>query len=119
MAVDISDQWNWSCKPSQGCWTTVLKLGVTKLPSGATVTLRCRGGGCRFRSHVFKPHRAELALTHLFARTKLRSKATMTLQVTVRQQVGFVVVFTVRRKAVPTAKPLCLEPGAGKPQACT
>jgi alpha-tubulin suppressor-like RCC1 family protein len=119
VAVNIPDQFNWHCNPSQGCWTNVLNLGVTNLPAGATVTLRCRGGGCPIRTRVFKPHRRRLALTRLFARTMLRSEARVTIQVTAARRVGFVVVFTVRRMADPSIKALCLEPGARKPQLCT
>jgi hypothetical protein len=119
VAATIHDQWTWGCTPSGVCRTHVQGLRVTGLPRGARVTVLCQGGGCSFRTHVFKPHRTSLALTALFAGAKLRPGTTVTVEVTVHQQVGEVVIFTVQTRSIPRSKTLCLEPGAGKAQACT
>lgn len=118
IAASVFNLWVFSCARSGRCHTSVQKLSVTGLPSGATATVRCHGGGCAFRKQVFRPHGARLALTPVFARVKLQPRATVTIQVSVSGEVGYVVVYTVRKQSIPSSQTLCLYPGAGAPQAC-
>ena len=56
--------------------------------------------------------------TLAFARAKLHPHTRVTIEVTAPGQVGYVVVYTVQKKSIPSSEVLCLDPGAAAPQPC-
>jgi hypothetical protein len=118
VAVIVVNLWTFSCTQSGKCHTNVQKLSITGIPRGATVTLLCQGGGCPFRRHLLRAHGGRLALTLAFGQAKLQPRSRVTIKVTVPGQVGYVVVYTVRKASIPSSQTLCLDPGASAPQAC-
>jgi len=118
VAVIVVNLWEFSCSQSGECRTNVQKLTVTGVPAGATVTVLCDGGGCPFKKHLAHPHRGHVTLTLAFARAKLHPHTRVTIEVTAPGQVGYVVIYTVQKKSIPSSEVLCLDPGATAPQPC-
>jgi hypothetical protein len=118
VAVVVFNVWSFLCTQSGRCHTNVQKLSIDGIPPRGTVTVLCQGGGCPFRKHLFRSHRRRLALTLAFAQAKLQPRSRVTIEVTAPGQVGYVVIYTVRKASIPSSHKLCLDPGAGAPQPC-
>jgi hypothetical protein len=105
---------------TRGRVTRVLRLRVLAVPEGGQVQLRCRGRGCfrgvkRFRA----PRGKELQNIRRPVRTRrLRSGARLEVRVLDADSIGKVVRFTMRRRALPSSRTLCLPPGQTRPGRC-
>lgn len=117
---------------STDSYTKVLTLAVSSAPLGAQVRVTCRGGGCPFaRSTMVVTKRLRcsskakscpaigtLDLTSRFQKHRLRSAATITVQVVRAGWVSRVFTFVARPPGVPRTTSACLAPGALKTSAC-
>jgi hypothetical protein len=97
-----------------GARTRVRELRVRDAPDGVTVTVRCLGKRCAFRS---KDATAGANLRRLF-RKPLRPGMTIEVRITAPNSIGKVVRYRMRRGKLPADKTLCLPPGAAKPRRC-
>jgi streptogramin lyase len=100
-------------------FTYAMHLTLARLPSKATTTVTCRGGGCPFTRRTFTtPKHRTLDLARALKRRHLAPGTTLTVQITAPNTVGEVVVFTMRSGAQPGERFLCLVPGSRRPAAC-
>ena len=101
-------------------YTRVSKLTVSGIPRSATLTLRCKGGGCPFarRSRAFPNGARTAKLASLFKSRKLRVKTTLEVQITASGWIGKLVRFKVRANKIPSVTVRCLPPGATAPSRC-
>jgi hypothetical protein len=95
--------------------TRVLQLLVKKIPGGAAVSVRCKGGGCAFRSKHASVKRGVADLRPLFKTRLLRPGAVIEIRVTAPNRIGKVTRYTIRKGRLPATLQLCLSPGATKP----
>lgn len=98
-------------------YTLVSHLFATKVPAGATITVTCKGKGCKKKSavkHVAKKSK-KLDLVKLLKHAHLGRKARLTVQITQPGFNGVVVRFTIKIAAAASKSSLCLVPGATKP----
>jgi hypothetical protein len=108
----VSNQWVVTSK-----YGTLTRLIVNEIPSGAKVTITCRGKGCPFKSRSFsRDKRGRVVATKLFAKKKLRVGAVLQVRIAKPGAIGRVVTFTVKKKTVPRPVVTCLPVGATKPQ---
>jgi hypothetical protein len=94
---------------------------VVQAPSGATVTVRCHGGGCPVRRQVKKAPatgRPSFLRFRRFERT-LRPHAVLRILVTKPGTIGKYTRLTIRAGKQPLRSDLCLRPGAKRPSRCT
>jgi streptogramin lyase len=99
--------------------TTATRLTLRHLPARARVTVICHGGGCPFPHRTFTAEHGTVALAGSLAHGRLRPGATLQLEITAPDDIGEVVVFTVRSARTPAEAFRCLPPGAHAPSACT
>jgi streptogramin lyase len=99
-------------------YTAFHVLTVGPLPAKAKVTVVCHGGGCPFKSRTFTSKKSHLALATYVKQAHLRSGATLELEINASNDVGEVVVFTIRHDTGPTEAFRCLPPGTRSPAAC-
>jgi hypothetical protein len=93
-------------------------LTITRLPPKPEVVVICQGRGCPFSERTFHPTGGKLALAPALAHRHLAPHATVELQINSRNEVGKVLVFTIRSDKQPTLAASCLAPGASHPTAC-
>jgi hypothetical protein len=106
-------------------YTTVKRLVVEDVPGLATVGVSCRGNGCPFAIHFGVGSRCsgngcgharqiprKVALTKLFAHSKLIPGTVLRVSVTEPHAIGQVTVFTIRSHTSPTSSTACLMPGS-------
>jgi hypothetical protein len=105
----------WTYTPT---YTIAQQLSVTGLPPDATVKVGCHGSGCPFPQRAFKPRKRQVALTGLFAHTRLSPGTTLKVTITAPNSVGKVVIFKTRSASPPTVAARCLPPGYPHPVAC-
>lgn len=120
-------QWAFYYTPS---YTVIRSLILNGAASGATVVLKCQGGGCPFvnRTTVLsrgkrcgaKSHGACFSagtfnLTPTFAGRHLAIGAKLTISITRTNWVGKSYRFTVRARRGPRVQIGCLAPGSGTP----
>ena len=89
-------------------------------PRGASVTVRCSGGGCP-RPGVLRrvvPARGPRSVTIHALRDVLQPGARIAVRVTQPGQVGKYTSFTIRRGAPPLRHDRCLSPGSTAPRRC-
>lgn len=93
-------------------------LSIDDLPAGATVDLRCQGGGCRFDRWTTTTRKAinQLVVLGHMKGSKLRKGAVVELRVTRPQTIGLLVRWTVRPHSKPVVR--CLVPGVKKERRC-
>jgi hypothetical protein len=84
--------------------TLVRKLVVTRLPSGAKVTVHCKGHGCPFRSKSFKAKHGSVSLSKVFKGRKLAKGARIEIDVTVPGEPKQVFRLTTRKGKRPLLK---------------
>ena len=91
---------------------------MNDVPAGATVTVRCRGTGCPFKSRrIARNARGQAVATRAFAGRRLRIGAVVQVRITKPGAIGRVVTFTVRAKKVPRPVAQCLPVGSTQPRA--
>jgi hypothetical protein len=109
----VTHRWSLAATSSR-----VVQLTV-KAPSGATITVRCRGRGCAFKTRTLKASGAATQLAKLFKKRQLRKGAVVEVEVSVPGSVARLVRFTViGRRKIPRSQQLCRQPGATSVQAC-
>jgi hypothetical protein len=114
----VRDIWTWTNLPCSPCFTTVNSLTLTGLNSTEKVTVRCAGTGCSFSKRVSGRHGHQLSLAPLLAHARLSPGATVEVDVTAPNSVGFVRTFTMVAGALPKSADQCLPPGARNPTRC-
>jgi hypothetical protein len=101
--------------------TTIREL-VVKAPAGARVRVRCRGGGCPFRSFGqtadTQVRSARILRIHRFGKYLLRPGTVIEIRVTRRGEVGKYTRFLIRKGRPPKRTDLCLVPGSQRPARC-
>jgi hypothetical protein len=101
-------------------FTTVVRLLVKGVPTGARVKVRCSGRGCPFGRRTIRPDRRRRArATALFGGARLLPGTVVEVRVTAPEAIGRVGRFRIRSGAVPRLRELCLQPGNRKPSRCT
>jgi PKD repeat protein len=102
-----------------------IKRLTVNAPFGATVLVRCRGGGCPFRrssrtvarvGRTKSPSRT-IRIRKLEGRL-LRTHASVKVFVSKASSIGKFTSFRIRRNRPPLRSDLCLSPGAKAPAAC-
>jgi hypothetical protein len=104
----------------RGPWTTVTRVQVRDVPSGARVTLRCSGKGCNFeRKRAAKPRRGQVnALKALKpGQRRLRAGQSLEVRITKSGWIGKAARYKMRWGRVPKSSgALCIPLGQKKPQ---
>jgi hypothetical protein len=103
-------------------YTVVRRLVVEDVLAGATVSVRCGGRGCAFRSrrlHVGGQVRS-VRLQRYFGRARLRPGTRVEVRVTRPNTIGKLVRYTIQRnRRLPRRSVACLAPGSGRRVSCT
>jgi hypothetical protein len=119
-------------------FTIFTQLTATKVPRGAKVDLRCKGGGCPFAHRTVKapttrlvckrghkhckrkraPALSTLNLEGSLAGRHLAPKTILSVAVTKPNTIGLIVTFTTHATAGPSNTQKCLVPGSSKPKPC-
>ncbi len=115
IGAEITSRWS-----TKGKRTKVARLVARRVPAGATVVLKCKGGGCpkprTVRREVNK--RKDVKLHPLLAGRRLKPGAVVQVRVIASDAIGAVAKFRMRKGKLPTRKTLCMPPGASKPKKC-
>ena len=119
-AVKVHSAW-----VSTAATTRVRSLSLTGVPATASVELRCRGGGCRFRSRTVATHGASrVTLTRALRRARLHPGAVLDIRLTDPAAGALIVRFTMNSGRQPTrqrivvavpGEPATADPGTGAP----
>jgi hypothetical protein len=99
----------------------VTRLDVRDVPTGGIVSVRCRGGGCGFRSRRLRVSGAprSVRLQRYFRGARLRPRAQVEIRVAKRGAIGKLVRYTVLRgKRLPRRTVACLSSGSGRRIRC-
>jgi hypothetical protein len=95
---------------------------TVEAPAGATVEVRCKGGGCPRRSQIRKVAGTQAKPTRLlrFRRfeRRLRARAAVRVFVTKPGTIGKYTSFRIRKDNAPKRRDLCMLPGAKLPSRC-
>jgi hypothetical protein len=99
--------------------TKLVRLRVRDAPPGATVTVGCRKHRCKFRRRtVATGANGGATLTRMFKRRRLRVGTVVEVRITAPNAIGKVVRYTIRRRALPGSRVMCLPPGVERPTRC-
>jgi hypothetical protein len=103
---------------TRGHKSTFTSLTVEDMPVGSSVTLTCRGKGCKIRAYTTQVSRAprDISLVARLKRAKLARGAVVELRLSRPGYITTVIRWTVGPP--PRASFLCLPPGAKKAQRC-
>ncbi|MEY2513575.1 MAG: hypothetical protein QOJ89_933 [bacterium] len=96
----------------------VTRMVVTAVPAGGTVTVKCRGRGCAFKSKAMTGRRT-VSLAKQFRGRTLRPRTVVTLRITGPNRIGKEITFTIRgkgRRVLVATR--CRPPGAKKALSC-
>ena len=109
---------NWGVRSGR---TRVIALTVRGLPIEATVRIRCRGGGCPFKSktRLVQGRNEPQIFARMFRNRRLRSGAR--IEIRISKSGGWVTLlerFTTARTAVPKRRTTCIRPGETKERSC-
>ena len=125
--ISATMQWTFFYSPT---YSQVRALIVSGAPPGATVLLKCRGGGCPFTAKAITAGRAEpcgatpgrncgghsaIDLTHWLNRKRLAVGTRITAEIVESGWIGKDYVFTFHSRRAPTVQIGCLEPGQTSP----
>lgn len=108
----------------RGGVTYVLSLNVGEMEKGTRVVVRCKGGprkGCPRklpRARTVKRRTKGANFFKYFRNSRLKRGASIEVELTKPGYVGRLVLFKIKPKAVPTPRPLCINPGEKKAKAC-
>jgi streptogramin lyase len=101
-------------------YTYATRLTLTGLPSVAKVIARCDGHGCPFSQRTYpSPKHGMLKLASALERRHLSPGVTVELEITAPNDVGEIVIFTVKSDTAPSEAFRCVPPGAHRPTACS
>jgi hypothetical protein len=94
------------------------RLEITDVsPLNATVTVRCRGGGCPFATRTVTG-RTNVSFTAAFRGRELRVGAAVEVSITAPQRIGKYVRYDIVRGELPKVTRSCLRPGESKRMRC-
>ena len=123
---------HWSFVSGPG-YTSVLALTINGAPIGSTVLISCHGKGCPFGKKslaVTKTKRCgskgkrvcqthgNVDLSSRFAKSHLRPRTTITVNVVQAGWIGRAYTFVVRSHKGPSTKAVCVAPGTTAPTSC-
>jgi hypothetical protein len=114
--IESPISFTWAFWPT---YTRAQELAVSAIPTGGTVKVSCRGGGCPFTNNTFSPNNAgTVNLEPSFKSSKLRPGTRLVLKITHTNFVGKVLAFTIYSGRQPSEVGSCLPPGASRPSKC-
>lgn len=113
--VDARIKYDWHYFPR---WTRNDTLRVTRVPAGAAVELRCRGGGCPTKRRAIAVRNGSADVHRSLRGRHLRVGAVLEVRVTRADMIGQVTRFTIRRNRKPSIQDRCLPIGATSPTKC-
>ncbi len=99
---------SWS---GHGTKTTLSSLRVTNLPAQPTITVRCTGKGCRFRTQTYSAAPPSFNVRAAIGAITLRAGETLEVAVTAHRYNGAVWRWSLARHRRPTRATLCLPLG--------
>lgn len=109
----------WRVLPS---FTRVLQLDALRVPASTRIEILCssRRLGCAFRARTVRvpSARARVQLSSLFDAAELRPGAVIEVRITKPGNIGQDATYTIRRRALPRVRSLCLRPGSARPMPC-
>ena len=89
------------------------------MPVGGEVSVRCRGGGCPFKTRPFKARDGVATLTRSFRTARLQPRTALEISVSAPEAITKVFQITVRRlPREPRIMVLCLRVGSAEPSRC-
>ena len=94
-----------------GTKTTLSSLRVTRLPADPTVTVRCTGAGCRFRTHTYSAAPPAFNVRAAIGALTLRAGQTFAVAVTAHRYNGIVWRWSLARHRGPKRATLCIPLG--------
>jgi hypothetical protein len=129
--ITATMQWTFAYSPS---YTRVINMVINGVPRGATVQMRCHGGGCPFAKRSTKigkprsctgkrtrkracPATSRIGLTALFRRRHLRPEAQITIEIRRPRFIGKYYSFTIRARQQPRVRIACLAVDGARPNA--
>jgi hypothetical protein len=104
--------------------TFVTGAGVGEMEAGTTVVIRCKGkkrAGCPKKKSIKKTvtkKTTSFSFFKQYRKARLRKGATIEIVITKPGAVGRFVIFKMKPRAVPTPKPMCVNPGETKATQC-
>jgi Ca2+-binding RTX toxin-like protein len=115
IGAEITSRWS-----TKGRRTKVARLVARNVPAGATVVLKCKGGGCPKPRTVRKEigKRKDVKLHPLLAGRRLKAGAVVQVRVVSDSAIGAVAKFRMRKGKLPVRRTLCMPPGTSKPKRC-
>jgi streptogramin lyase len=113
--LHISPTYTWAFGKS---FSEAQELTLTKLPARSKVAVICTGHGCPFAKRSFTPKNGKVALAPALAHRHLSAHAAIEIEITAPNDVGQVIIFTVRSAKPPAVSARCLPPGTRTPSAC-
>ena len=96
-----------------GAATRNLRLVARKFLKGATIEVRCTGGGCPSRTFRRTVRRSSENLQRALGKRVLRRGARLEVRVTSASRIGRLLRFRFSRPGQPDVDFLCLPPGGG------
>ena len=99
-------------------YTQVTRLTFSGIPARGKVRLRCRGGGCPFKTKALRVRNRKASATKLLKGRRLSVGAVLEVRITAPGTMGKVVRYRIRRRALPQRRELCLPPGKTRPRRC-
>jgi hypothetical protein len=116
VAAAVTNQW-----ALDGSRTLLRSLVVRLAPTGARVTLRCRGSSCPFKStkrNTVARDLAPVSFSKLFRKARLRAGTRLTLTITAPETISRIYTYTTVNGALPDPRIECRAPGEAKGSAC-
>ena len=100
--------------------TVVTRLTVEDVPAASSVSVRCVGSGCGFRTRRIAVRRTrDVRLSRLFARDRLRPGTEVDIRIVKAGHIGKLVRYTVlRNRRLPRRSTACLAPESGQRIRC-
>jgi hypothetical protein len=104
-----------------GPTTAITQVSVSRLAGGETITLRCQGRGCAFKTKVFKHVKkgSRLFGKPLWKARGLTPGSKVVVLVTRSRSIGRSSTLTVRKGNRPLIAQACLRPGTTRPGPCS
>ncbi|MGH2943696.1 MAG: hypothetical protein ACRDLN_13080 [Solirubrobacteraceae bacterium] len=104
-------------RPRKGTGRKVARMVVTGVPAGGTVTARCRGRGCAFKTKAVKRRRV-VNLAKQFRGRTLKPLTVITVRISAKNRIAKEIRFTIRKVQTPAVKVRCRPPGSKKTLSC-